>query len=190
MPRWTFEPGHTAAAFRARHMMVTWVRGTFPDVHGSIEFDPADLTRSSVEVTIDAAGLLTGEVEHDTHLRAEDFLHVEKFRHITFRGSEIDVIGDHDFAVRGDLTLRGVTRPTTLEVEYLGQWLTPWWEEEDDGWVDKGPKQRAGFTATTVINRHDFGVSWNDQLDRGGMVVGEQIHITLDAEAILDGDEA
>ena len=75
-----------------------------------------------------------------------------------------------------------------LNVSYLGQWPTPWWEEEDEGWVDKGQKQRAGFTATTVINRHDFGVSWNDQLDRGGVIVGEKIYITLDAEAILDGN--
>ena len=93
-----------------------------------------------------------------------------------------EVIGHHDYIVSGDLTIRGITRRIPLNVQYLGEWQTPWWE----GGVDKGPKTRAGFAAETAINRHDFGVSWNSMLDRGGVVVGNTVQITIDAEAIRD----
>ena len=182
MPRWSFEPGHTAAGFCARHMMVTYVRGHFKDVHGTLEFDPEKPTAASVEVIIDAAGLWTGEPDRDAHLRSADFLDVEKHPQITFRGSRVEVMGGHDYVVTGNLTIRGVTREAKLKVRYLGQWQTPWWE---DG-VDKGPKTRAGFWAETTINRHDFGVSWNSTLDRGGVVVGDAVEIVIDAEAILE----
>lgn len=182
MPRWSFEPGHTAAGFCARHMMVTYVRGHFKDVHGTLEFDPENPTAASVEVVIDAAKLWTGEPDRDAHLRSADFLDVEKHPHITFRGNRVEVMGGHDYVVTGNLTIRGVTRETTMKVRYLGQWQTPWWE---DG-VDKGPKTRAGFWAETTINRHDFGVSWNSTLDRGGVVVGDTVEIVIDAEAILE----
>jgi polyisoprenoid-binding protein YceI len=182
MARWTFEPGHTAAEFCARHMMVTCVRGHFKNVHGTLEFDPRNPKASSVRVEIDARGIWTGEPDRDAHLKSSDFLDVENHPVITFAGTEVELVGDHDALVTGDLTIRGKTRRTTLKVRYQGQRSTPWWE---DG-VDKGPKLRAGFLATTTINRHDFGVSWNAPLDRGGFVVGDEIEITLDAEAILE----
>ena len=182
MAKWTFEPGHTAAEFRARHMMVTNVRGHFKNVHGTLEFDPGSPRISSVEVHIDANGLWTGVKERDDHLRSADFLDVEHHPEITFKGNQVEVKGGHDYAVTGDLTIRGVTRPATLNVSYLGQWETPWWE---DG-VDKGPKTRAGFLATTQINRQDFGVSWQDTMDRGGIVVSNEIDIAIDVEAILE----
>ena len=182
MAKWSFEPGHTAAEFCARHMMVTNVRGHFKNVHGTLEFDPENPGASSVSVEIDARGIWTGEPERDAHLKSADFLDVENHPTITFAGNEIERLGDHDALVTGNLTIRGKTRRTTLRVRYLGQWSTPWWE---DG-VDKGPKIRAGFPATTTINRHDFGVSWNSMLDRGGLVVGNEVEITLDAEAILE----
>ncbi|MBZ5551619.1 MAG: YceI family protein [Acidobacteriia bacterium] len=182
MAKWTFEPGHTAAEFHARHMMVTYVRGHFKDVHGSLEFDPENPRVASVEATIDAKGIWTGEPARDAHLRSGDFLDVDHYPHITFKSSQIALVGDHDYIVTGDLTIRGVTHKATLNVRYLGQWKTPWWE---DG-VDKGPKTRAGFVAETTINRHDFGVSWTSMLDRGGIVVGNEVHITIDAEAILE----
>lgn len=183
MAKWTFEPGHTAAEFRVRHMMVTWVRGHFKDVHGSLEFDPAEPQRSRVEATIDAGRLWTGEPARDEHLKSADFLDVQNHPTITFSASDVELVGCNSARVRGPLTIRGVTRSVTLEVEYLGYWDTPWWE---DG-VDKGPKRRAGFLATTRINRHDFGVDWNSTLDRGGLVVGDEVEITIDAEAILEG---
>ena len=182
MPRWTFEPGHTAAEFCARHMMVTHVRGHFKDVHGTLDFDPDGPSDSSVEVVIDARKIWTGEQMRDDHLRSADFLDVENFPEIRFRGNKVVVIGEVDYQVTGTLTIRGVTRPVTLEVHYLGQWQTPWWE---DG-VDKGPKTRAGFVAMTTINRQDFGVSWNDTMDKGGIVVSDNVEITIDAEAILE----
>ena len=182
MPRWSFEPGHTAAEFRARHMMVTYVRGHFKNVHGTLEFDPDNPGDSSVDVRIDATGIWTGVQERDDHLRSADFLDVENHPEITFTGNEVEIIGEHDYSVTGDLTIRGVTRKAALRVSYLGQWETPWWE---DG-VDKGPKTRAGFQATTRINRQDFGVSWQDTMDRGGIVVSDHVDITIDAEAILE----
>ena len=182
MATWTFEPGHTAAGFSVRHMMVTNVRGHFKDVHGVLEFDPENPDGATVEVTIDASGLWTGEPDRDGHLRSPDFLDVDNHPGITFKGNLQSVTGAHDFVFSGDLTIRGVTRQATLDVTYLGSWQTPWWEDGED----KGPKTRAGFVGRTMINRQDFGVSWNDTLDRGGIVVGDTVEITVDAEAILD----
>jgi polyisoprenoid-binding protein YceI len=181
MAKWAFEPGHTAAEFCARHMMVTCVRGHFKNVHGTLDFDPEKPGAASVEVTIDARGLWSGEPDRDTHLKSADFLDVENHPTITFRGRDVELLSGFEGRLRGELTIRGVTRPTTLDVRYLGQWQTPWWE---DG-VDKGPRTRAGFLATTRINRQDFGVRWNGALDRGGIVVSDEVEITVDAEAIL-----
>ena len=182
MSRWTFEPGHTAAEFCVRHMMVTFVRGHFKNVHGTLEFDPSAPATASVEAVLDARGLWSGEPDRDAHLKSPDFLDVEHHPEIRFRGGQVTLHGATEAVVRGDLTVRGVSRPVDLQVRYLGQWQTPWWE---DG-VDKGPRTRAGFLATTRINRHDFGVSWNSVLDRGGVVVGDEVAITIDAGAILD----
>ena len=162
-------------------MMVSNVRGHFKDVHGTLNFDPKNPAGSSTEVTIDARKIWTGEPARDEHLRSADFLDVEHFPEITFRGNQVVVIGEVDYRVTGELTIRGVTRSVTLDVHYLGEWKTPWWE---DG-VDKGPKTRAGFVAKTSINRQDFGVSWNDTMDKGGIVVGNTLEITIDAEAIF-----
>lgn len=183
MAKWVFEPGHTAAEFSVRHMMVTYVRGHFKDVHGSLSFDPQDPAHSSAEVTIHAGLLWTGEGDRDTHLKSADFLDVANHPYITFAGREVELLGRNDAVFKGNLTIRGVTREVELRVNYLGEWNTPWWE---DG-VDKGPKRRAGFLAKTTINRHDFGVSWNATLDAGGIVVGNEVLITIDAEAVYEG---
>jgi len=182
MARWSFEPGHTAAEFRVRHMMVTHVRGHFKNVHGSLEFDPGRPEASRVEAVIDARGLWSGEPDRDVHLRSPDFLDVERFAEIRFSSTAVRIMSPNEAFVTGDLSIRGVTKPVVLDVRYLGQWETPWWE---DG-VDKGPKVRAGFAATTQIDRTDFGVSWNSPLARGGIVVGHQVVITIDAEAIRE----
>ena len=182
MPKWTFEPGHTAAEFAARHMMVSWVRGAFKDVHGKLKFDPADPASSSVEIEIDVRRLWSGDPDRDAHLLNSDFLDADNHPKITFKGNEVAVNGENDFKVTGNLTMRGITKKATLDVRYLGQWPTPFWV---DG-VDKGPQTRAGFTAKTTINRQDFGVSWNAPMDKGGVVVSDEVFITIDAEAILD----
>jgi polyisoprenoid-binding protein YceI len=182
MQQWFLEPGHTAAEFCVRHMMVTHVRGAFKNVKGRLSFDPAQPEASTVEVTIDARQLWSGEPDRDAHLKSADFLDAETHPQITFRSTSVRLLGGHDYEVAGSLTIRGVTRPVTLRATYLGQWQTPWWE----GGVDKGPKTRAGFLATGRINRHDFGVSWNATLDRGGVVVGDTVEITIDAEAVRE----
>jgi len=185
MAKWIFEPGHSAAEFAVRHMMVSTMRGLFKNVHGSIDFDPDNPAGAAVvEATIDAAAIWTGDDERDAHLRGPDFLNAETYPDITFRSTESRCVGGADFKVTGDLVLRGVTRPVVLATRYLGRWLCPYWE----GDRDLGPTMRIGFVATTTINRHDFGVSWNAPLDRGGRVVGDEIAITLDAEAILESD--
>ena len=121
--------------------------------------------------------------DHDRQvLSSADFLDVEHHPKITFKGDQVEVLGANDAVVTGELTIRGVTRAVPLRVRYLGQWQTPWWE---DG-VDKGLKTRAGFVATTTIDRLDFGVSWNAPLEKEGLVVGNEIEITIDAEAILE----
>ncbi len=163
-------------------MMVTWVRGHFKDVHGSLEFDPANPERAKMHAVIDAAGLWSGEPQRDAHLKSADFLDVEHHPKIAFESDRVELTGPADAKVHGRVTIRGVTRPLTLNVHFLGTWQTPWWE---DG-VDKGPKTRAGFVATGTLNRKDFGVNWNAVMDRGGLVVADDIEITLDAEAILE----
>jgi polyisoprenoid-binding protein YceI len=182
--KWYFEPGHTAAEFKARHMMVTWVRGHFKDVHGTLDFDPREPTKLNVDVEIDASKIWTGEPQRDAHLRSADFLDVEHFPKITFKGTRTELFGENDYRVYGDLTIRGITKEICLEVRYLGMWDTPWWE----GGVDRGPKLRAGFVGSAVINRYDFNVSWNDKIPKNGVVVSENIWLTIDAEAVLDAN--
>jgi polyisoprenoid-binding protein YceI len=179
--KWTFEPGHSAAEFRARHMMVTWVRGTFKNIHGTLDFDPARPRQLAVETVIETSTCWTGEPTRDNHLRSSDFLNCERFPEMRFKSTAVTQIGQIDYRVTGDLTIRDVTKPVTLDVRHLGVWQTPWWE---DG-VDKGPKMRAGFVARTSIDRYDFNVSWNDQIPDGGIVVSPRIDIVIDVEAIL-----
>ena len=180
--KWFFEPGHSAAEFCARHMMVTWVRGTFKNVAGKLEFDPANPRALAVETSIDTSTCWTGESMRDNHLKSPDFLSCEQFPQMTFKSTAVEEVGPSDYRVTGDLAIRGVTRAVILDVTYLGSWETPWWE---DG-VDKGPKTRAGFTAHTAIDRYDYGVRWNGDLPNGGIVVGRHVDITLDVEAIRE----
>lgn len=178
--KWIFEPGHTAAEFRVRHMMVTWVRGHFKNVKGTMEFDVNDPARASIDVVIDANLLWSGEPDRDAHLKSADFLDVANHPQILFKSTGVERVSANEYKAAGNLTIRGVTKPATLDVTYLGEWPTPYWE---DG-VDKGPVTRAGFHATTSINRLDFGASWNAALDRGGLAVGNEVWIDIDAEAL------
>jgi polyisoprenoid-binding protein YceI len=180
--KWFFEPGHTSAQFCARHMMVTYVRGHLKNVHGSFEADPDHPDQARVEATLDATQVYTGQPERDAHLRSADFFDVEHHPTWTFAGTDVHRLGSTEYLLTGDLTVRGVTKPVTLEVTYRGQWDTPWWEEGRN----LGPRRRAGFTATTRINRQDFGVSWNDVVDRGGVVVSDLVDVTIDVEAVRE----
>jgi polyisoprenoid-binding protein YceI len=178
--RWVFEPGHTAAEFSARHMMVSNVRGHFKNIEGFIEIDPDDLTDVTVEATMKTADLWSGDTYRDDHLRAADFFDVENYPEITFKGDKVSYVGQNDLELTGDLTIKGVTKQVTLHVQDLGRWDTPFWEDGQD----TGPMTRAGFSATARVNRHDFGVSWNDKLDKGGVVVSDMVDINIDVEAL------
>jgi len=184
MANWILEPGHTEAEFRARHMMVTWVRGLFKDIHGRLELDFERCEEASFEGEIDAARIWTGEPDRDAHLRSADFFDVENHPKITFVGRFIDRTGATTFKGDVDLTIRGVTRTVPLDIVSLGEWRTPFWVGDEN----KGELRRIGFEATASIDRHDFGVSWQDRLPGGGLVVGNDIDVTLDAEAILLDD--
>ncbi|MFI8339155.1 YceI family protein [Streptomyces sp. NPDC085639] len=185
MTKWFFEPGHTAAEFRARHMMVTFVRGQLKNVTGTLEVDEARPEGARIEAAVDATRVYTGQPQRDAHLRSADFFDVEHHPTWTFLGSRVHQVSGTEFEVTGDLTVRGVTRPVTFDVTYLGQWDTPWWEEGRD----LGPRRRAGFTAKTRVNRHDFGVSWNDVVGRGGVVVSPTVDVVVDVEAVLEAGE-
>jgi polyisoprenoid-binding protein YceI len=184
LPSWTFEPGHTEAGFRARHMMVTWVHGFFKDIHGTLALDWDHPLGASFSGEIDARKLWTGEADRDAHLRSADFFDVENHPTIMFTGRFIERTGSISFKALAELTIRGITREVTLDVDYLGQWKTPFWVGDEN----KGTLSRIGFEAKTCVNRHEFGVSWQDEIPGGGVVVGNEIEITLDIEAILDAD--
>jgi polyisoprenoid-binding protein YceI len=167
MARWIFNEAHTAAEFCVRHMMITYVRGHFKNLQGTLEFDPDHPELAWTEVSIDGATLWSGEPERDDHLRSEDFLDVAHHPRIVFRSTRVEAVARNEYRVMGDLAIRGVTRAVSLDVRYLGQCRSPF----DD--------TRVGFTA----NRHDFGVSWNADLRDTGFVVGDDVLVTIDVEA-------
>jgi polyisoprenoid-binding protein YceI len=175
-----FEPGHTEAEFRARHMMVTWVRGLFKDIHGSVELEWTRCLETTFEGEIDATRIWTGEPQRDEHLRSADFFDVENHPTIVFTGRFTERVGDIDFKGEVDLTIRGVTRTVPLDISYLGQWTTPFWVGDEN----RGDMRRIGFEAKTRVNRHDFGVAWQDEIPGGGVVAGNEIDLVLDVEAI------
>ena len=172
MATWSIDPGHSAVHFGVRHMMFTKVRGRFTRWTGELRLDPAHLPSSSVEVTIEAASIDTGDAQRDGHLRSADFLDAEKFPTLTFRSTKIEDVGDGKLRVSGDLTIQGVTRAVVLDTEYAGRVKDPWGND------------RAGFTARTAIDRTDFGLRWNQALETGGLLVGNKVEIELEVEAV------
>jgi polyisoprenoid-binding protein YceI len=163
-------------------MMVCWVRGHFKDVHGSLEFDPDNPAQLSIEATLQAAKLWTGEPQRDDHLRSSDFLDAGKHPTISFKSTGSKCVGASDYEVAGELTIGGVSRPAVLQMHYLGKWRTPYWTDAGDA----GPVTRVGFVGEARINRHDFQVSWNGQLENGGVIVGDEVLIKVDIEALLE----
>jgi polyisoprenoid-binding protein YceI len=184
MPSWIFEPGHTEALFQARHMMVAWVSGLVKDVHGEMELDLDEPLAATFRGEMEATRLWTGEEDRDAHLRSADFFDVESHRNFTFEGRFVERTGDTTFKGFADLTIRGNTREVPLDVTYLGRWKTPFWEGDEN----RGTLTRIGFQATTRINRYDFGVSWQDEIPGGGVVVSREIAVELNVEAILVAD--
>ena len=169
---WNIDPSHSTLQFSARHMVVSKVRGRFGKWSGQLSFDPDDAAASSVQVTIDPASIDTGEAQRDAHLRSADFFDVEKHPQATFRSTKVQPLAGDKLRITGDLTLHGVTKPVTFEAVYEGAGKDPWGGE------------RAGFSATTSIDRREFGLQWNKALETGGVLVGEKIELTLEVEAV------
>ena len=162
---------HSHIDFSVRHLVVSKVKGRFKTWTGSLELDEENLTNSKVSVEIDVASVDTNEPQRDGHLRTGDFFEAEKHPKITFKSTSIAKKGESELAVTGDLTIKGHTHPVVLDVEFGGTVKDPW------------GKRRAGFTATTTIERKDFGLTFNQTLDHGGVAIGEKVTISLDIEA-------
>lgn len=178
LEQWEFDLVHSSIGFWVRHLMVSKVRGRFALWSGKLEFDEQAPASSRTELQIEAASIDTQDPQRDAHLRSPDFLDVDKFPSLTFKSTSVEQAGEGDFRVRGDLTIRGTTRPVVLEVEYGGRVQDPW------------GGQRVGFSARTSLNRKDFGLGWNQALETGGVVVGDKVEIALELEAVRKAAQA
>jgi polyisoprenoid-binding protein YceI len=169
--QWKLDATHTSVEFSAKHLMITTVKGRIADVEGTIEIDETNPKNSSVEAILKAASIDSRTTQRDDHLRSGDFLNVEKFPEIRFRSTKIEG-GREEFKLTGDLTIRDVTKPITLDVTFEGETKDPWGGE------------RAGFSAKGKFDRRDFGLTWNQVLEAGGVAVGNEIKINVEVEAI------
>lgn len=170
---WHLDAVHSVAEFKVKHLMISNVKGQFTSLKGTLSLDEDDLTNSKIEASIDAASINTRELQRDAHLKSPDFFDVEKFPTLTFQSTEIHEHGHEELSVKGDLTIHGVTRPVVFTVEGPTQALK-------DPWGNV----RRGLSATTKINRKDFGLTWNTALETGGIMVGEEVTITLEVEFV------
>jgi polyisoprenoid-binding protein YceI len=170
---WQIDPAHTAAQFAVKHMMISTVRGEFKKVTGAVVWDDQDVTKSKVNVTIDTNTVYTGEEARDKDLKSEKFFDVANFPTMTFVSKKVEASGTGKLKVTGDLTIRGVTKEVVLDVEGpTAPIKDPW------------GNTRSAVNATTHVNRQDFGVKWNANLDGGGVVVGDTVAITIDLEMV------
>ena len=170
---WNIDPAHSMAEFKVKHMMIANVKGQFSKVSGALFFDESDLANSRVEASIEAASIHTRDEQRDAHLKSPDFFDVEKFPTLHFKSKSISIVKDGELSVEGDLMIRGVTR----KVHFAVEGPTP---PTKDPWGNT----RIGISAVTKINRKDFGLTWNTALETGGIVVGDEVTITLDVEFI------
>lgn len=163
------DASHSEVSFQLRHL-VTQVRGNFNDYEGTINLDPANLEKSSVDFRIKAASIDTNNADRDKHLRAEDFFHTEKYPEITFKSKSIKKADKDTYNVTGTLTMRGVSKEVTLPVTYLGAVKDPW------------GNQKAGFATEVTLNRKDYGINWNAALDNGGFVLSDEVKVSINLE--------
>ncbi len=170
---WKIDPAHTAAQFAVKHLMISTVRGTFKGVNGTVTWDDSDVSKSSVNVTIDATTVDTGEPARDKDLKSEKFFEVAKYPTITFVSTKVEQTGVGKLKVTGDLTIHGVTKQVVLDVDGPSASVK-------DPWGN----MRSAISATTKVNRQDFGVKWNANIDGGGVVVSDDVNITIDLEMV------
>ena len=171
---WQFDPGHTYIGFTGRHLMVATVRGEFEQFEGSVEFDEHDLTRSRVEIRIEAASVTTRNAQRDEHFRSADFFDVEHYPSITFKSKRVIMRDAHHGQLIGDLTIRDQTREVALDVTLNGIGVSPYGQTV------------AGFSGQTKLNRRDFGLNWNAALESGGVLVSDQIKLEVEIEAVKE----
>jgi polyisoprenoid-binding protein YceI len=169
---WKIDTAHSHVGFSVRHMMITTVKGRFTGVEGEIQLDEENPADSYVRVTMDAATVDTGIGQRDDHLRSADFFDVANFPQLVFESRRISVVGDDRYRVVGDLTIRGVTREVEVDVEEEGRGVDPWGQT------------RVGFTGTTKFDRRDFGLTWNQAIEAGGVLVSDEVKVTIDVSAI------
>jgi polyisoprenoid-binding protein YceI len=172
---WKIDPVHSGAEFKVKHMMISNVKGQFTAVTGVATLDETDVTKSRIEATIEAASINTRDVQRDAHLKSADFFDVEKFPTLSFKSKRVARVGGDELAVTGDLTIHGVTREVTFDVE--GPTLPA-----KDPWGNT----RVGISATTKISRKDYGLTWNAGLETGGFLVGDDVTVTLDVEFVKE----
>jgi polyisoprenoid-binding protein YceI len=170
--RWSIDPAHTSVQFGVRHLMISTVKGRFAAVEGTVSVPAGDPERAQIQVVIDAASIATGVEQRDDHLRSSDFFDVAHFPTLTFRSRRVERTGADTLRLVGDLTIRDLTREVQLDVEELGAGRDPW------------GGQRSGFAARGKLNRRDFGLTWNQMLETGGVLVGEDVSIVLDVQLV------
>jgi polyisoprenoid-binding protein YceI len=169
---WEIDAAHSQATFAVKHMMITTVKGHFNVLRGHLHIDEQNPANSWVDAEVDAASVDTRDEKRDGHLRSPDFFDVENYPTMTFKSTKVEPAGGNEYNIVGDLTIHGVTKPVVFKAEYNGQNKNPW------GMVV------AGLNATTKINRKDFGLGWNAPLETGGVLVGEDVKIEIDLEAV------
>ncbi len=171
---WQIDPRHSSAQFGVTHLMISTVRGEFHGVNGTVVLDDKDITKSTVDVSIDATSVDTREPDRDKHLKSADFFDVANYPAIAFKSSKVEQVSPGQLKVTGDLTIRGKTRQVVLNVDGPKSPIKDPWGQ-----------QRSAVSATTKLNRQEFGVSWNKTLDSGGVVVSDDVNITLDVEMFV-----
>ncbi|RLB63730.1 MAG: protein yceI precursor [Deltaproteobacteria bacterium] len=172
---WKIDPAHTTVEFKIRHLMISWVKGVFTNVEGTVVINEADLTRSNVKIQIATPSIDTNNKKRDDHLRSPEFFDVATYPIMTFVSKEVIIANEQPVEIVGDLTIRDVTREVTLEVEDFSQAVT-------DPWGNT----RRGATSSTKINRKDYGLTWSKTLETGGVVVGDEVRISLEVEMIKE----
>jgi polyisoprenoid-binding protein YceI len=172
---WTIDPAHSHVAFAIKHLMIATVRGRFTQMHGTVTVDESDPASASIDITIPTASVFTGDEKRDGHLRSPDFFDVERYPNMTFGSKRVEARSNEAFRVVGDLTIRGVTREVTLDVQMLGRAKDPWGQEH------------TAFEATTRINRGDYGLTWNAALETGGVLVGDEVNISIEVQLLRQG---
>ncbi len=169
---WKIDSAHSQITFSVRHMMISNVHGRFEDFSGTVDFDEQNPANSKVNVEIEAASINTREQQRDGHLKSGDFLNVEQYPKLYFKSTKIDIQDANHAIITGDLTIRDITKPVQLEVEYAGQSKSPWGTTS------------AGFSASTKLNRKDWNLTWNVALETGGMLVGDTINVSIELEIV------